>query len=68
MLQVLGVVHTKESILGAFQFLCMGEEHISSTDLAKLFTADETAFIAKTAPPTADGYQFQPWIDEIFLR
>lgn len=68
MIKLLGDSGSTESMEESFRLISNGRDHVEKEALSKLLEDDEVSFITSTAPPQEGGYEFTPWIEEVFAR
>ncbi len=68
MVHLLGVSHTQENIVKGFQYISRGRDAVHESILGRFLTPHEAAFIKSTAPASAEGLVYLPWVEEVFAR
>jgi len=69
MISQLGDTDTKDEVVAGFTLLAHGNEKIvKESDLSDLFGDFEIDYMKKTMKADGAGYDFQPWVVDVFSR
>jgi hypothetical protein len=68
MISLLGVSTTQDNILKGFEYIARGRDDVPANILSRYLSATDVAFVTKTAPSSAEGLLYRPWVEEVFAR